>query len=104
MFEAEYRAIVAACEELEEGYCPRVTFIIVTKRHNVRLLPTADTPLDTSGNVSPGVVVDTEICHPIDFDFYLNSHASLQVCLSVCVCLSDRLLPQLTRLSAGLSV
>jgi hypothetical protein len=28
-----------------------------------------------SGNVRPGVVVDTGICHPKLFDFYLNSHA-----------------------------
>jgi hypothetical protein len=28
-----------------------------------------------SGNVRPGVVVDTDICSPKMFDFYLNSHA-----------------------------
>jgi hypothetical protein len=27
------------------------------------------------GNVRPGVVVDSSICHPKAFDFYLNSHA-----------------------------
>jgi eukaryotic translation initiation factor 2C len=28
-----------------------------------------------SGNVRPGAVVDTDICSPKEFDFYLNSHA-----------------------------
>ena len=26
-----------------------------------------------------GTVVDTQICHPTEFDFYLNSHAGIQV-------------------------
>lgn len=26
-----------------------------------------------------GTVVDTTICHPREFDFYLNSHAGIQV-------------------------
>jgi hypothetical protein len=30
-----------------------------------------------SGNVRPGVVVDTGICSPTMFDFYLNSHAGV---------------------------
>ncbi|TQE03980.1 hypothetical protein C1H46_010351 [Malus baccata] len=34
---------------------------------------------DKSGNIHPGTVVDTQICHPTEFDFYLNSHAGIQV-------------------------
>ncbi|KAI7730292.1 hypothetical protein M8C21_004506 [Ambrosia artemisiifolia] len=26
-----------------------------------------------------GTVVDSKICHPIEFDFYLCSHAGIQV-------------------------
>lgn len=26
-----------------------------------------------------GTVVDTKICHPTEFDFFLNSHAGIQV-------------------------
>jgi eukaryotic translation initiation factor 2C len=55
----------------------------VQKRHNTRLLPKQeggqdDTPIDRSGNIAPGILVDRGITHPRDFDFYLNSHASLQ--------------------------
>uniref|UniRef100_A0A803QMP0 Piwi domain-containing protein n=1 Tax=Cannabis sativa TaxID=3483 RepID=A0A803QMP0_CANSA len=34
--------------------------------------------MDRSGNIQPGTVVDTQICHPTEFDFYLNSHAGIQ--------------------------
>ncbi|GMN68415.1 hypothetical protein TIFTF001_037469 [Ficus carica] len=70
-----------ACASLEEGYLPPITFVVVQKRHHTRLFPT-DTRnrdnTDKSGNIAPGTVVDTHICHPTDFDFYLNSHAVTQ--------------------------
>ena len=57
---------------------PRVTFIVVQKRHCTRLFPTDPDQTDRSGNIQPGTVVDTSICHPTEFDFYLNSHAGSQ--------------------------
>lgn len=33
-------------------------------------------------NFFKGTVVDTAICHPREFDFYLNSHAGIQVILA----------------------
>jgi len=38
----------------------------------------ADVNICTLGNVS-GTVVDSKICHPTEFDFYLCSHAGIQV-------------------------
>ncbi|KAF8039529.1 hypothetical protein BT93_B1907 [Corymbia citriodora subsp. variegata] len=76
----EMDAIRQACASLEEGYLPPVTFIVVQKRHHTRLFPDynrRDT-MDKSGNIQPGTVVDTRICHPTEFDFYLNSHAGIQ--------------------------
>ncbi|KAE8680539.1 Protein argonaute 1A [Hibiscus syriacus] len=67
-----------ACSSLQEGYMPRVTFVVVQKRHHTRLFPTERNKSDRSGNVLPGTVVDTHICHPTEFDFYLNSHAGIQ--------------------------
>ena len=32
-----------------------------------------------SGNIPPGTTVDVGITHPIEFDFYLCSHAGIQV-------------------------
>ncbi|KAM5584344.1 protein argonaute 5 [Rosa sericea] len=73
----EMDAIRKACASLEEGYMPPVTFVVVQKRHHTRLFP-ADNQTDRSGNIQPGTVVDTKICHPTEFDFYLNSHAGIQ--------------------------
>ena len=30
-------------------------------------------------NLCAGTVVDTDVCHPFEFDFYLNSHSGIQV-------------------------
>ncbi|GAB2263070.1 hypothetical protein Droror1_Dr00004067 [Drosera rotundifolia] len=74
----EMDAIRKACASLEEGYLPRVTFIVVQKRHHTRLFATDRSLTDKSGNILPGTVVDTKICHPSEFDFYLCSHAGIQ--------------------------
>lgn len=34
-----------------------------------------------SGNIPAGTTVDVGITHPTEFDFYLCSHAGIQVCL-----------------------
>lgn len=34
-----------------------------------------------SGNIPAGTTVDTDITHPYEFDFYLCSHAGIQVCV-----------------------
>ncbi|CAN6442567.1 unnamed protein product [Victoria cruziana] len=76
----EMQAIRKACASLEEGYLPRVTFVVVQKRHHTRLFPADKSrgSTDKSGNIVPGTVVDTVICHPSQFDFYLCSHAGIQ--------------------------
>ncbi|XWS52934.1 hypothetical protein CRYUN_Cryun11dG0115100 [Craigia yunnanensis] len=74
----EMDAIRKACASLQEGYMPRVTFVVVQKRHHTRLFPTDRSQTDRSGNIQAGTVVDTSICHPTEFDFYLNSHAGIQ--------------------------
>ncbi|XP_023157555.1 protein argonaute MEL1 [Zea mays] len=74
-------AIRKACASLEDGYLPPVTFVVIQKRHHTRLFPRVHgrrDVTDRSGNILPGTVVDTEICHPREFDFYLCSHAGIQ--------------------------
>ena len=34
-----------------------------------------------SGNIPAGTTVDVGITHPSEFDFYLCSHAGIQVCV-----------------------
>ncbi|RLN51756.1 hypothetical protein BBJ28_00021972 [Nothophytophthora sp. Chile5] len=74
----EVTAIREACQALEVGYMPPITFVIVQKRHNTRLFPDNPRDADRSGNVKAGTVVDNGICHPVENDFYLMSHAGLQ--------------------------
>ncbi|KAI4311295.1 hypothetical protein MLD38_036200 [Melastoma candidum] len=77
----ELDAIRKACESLEPNYQPRVTFIVVQKRHHTRLFANNHrdkSSVDKSGNIMPGTVVDSKICHPSEFDFYLCSHAGIQ--------------------------
>ncbi|KAM0946817.1 hypothetical protein DsansV1_C08g0079561 [Dioscorea sansibarensis] len=77
----EVQAIRKACESLEPNYQPLITFVVVQKRHHTRLFANnhADhRSIDRSGNILPGTVVDTKICHPTEFDFYLCSHAGVK--------------------------
>ncbi|KAL2536180.1 Protein argonaute 5 [Forsythia ovata] len=77
----EMDAIRRACVSIEETYLPPVTFVVVQKRHHTRLFPANHgdrNTTDRSGNILPGTVVDTKICHPSEFDFYLCSHAGIQ--------------------------
>ncbi|KAL6513810.1 argonaute 5 [Orobanche minor] len=77
----EMDAIRKACNSIEENYMPKVTFVVVQKRHHTRLFPSNHgdrQSVDRSGNILPGTVVDTKICHPQEFDFYLCSHAGIQ--------------------------
>ncbi|ESQ30702.1 hypothetical protein EUTSA_v10011196mg [Eutrema salsugineum] len=77
----ELDAIRKACASLEAGYQPPVTFVVVQKRHHTRLFAHNHqdrNSVDRSGNILPGTVVDSKICHPTEFDFYLCSHAGIQ--------------------------
>eukprot|EP00899_Mesostigma_viride_P010752 jgi/Mesvir1/19679/Mv09951-RA.1 len=81
----ELTAIRAACKALppQGEYCPRVTFIVARKRHHTRFCPKdpsnpSQTCAGRSGNVKPGLVVDRDVCHPVEHDFYLTAHVGLQ--------------------------
>uniref|UniRef100_A0A5B6Z4R0 Uncharacterized protein n=1 Tax=Davidia involucrata TaxID=16924 RepID=A0A5B6Z4R0_DAVIN len=77
----ELDAIRKACASLEPNYQPPVTFVVVQKRHHTRLFANNHrerNTVDKSGNILPGTVVDSKICHPTEFDFYLCSHAGIQ--------------------------
>ncbi|KAG5229693.1 protein argonaute [Salix suchowensis] len=77
----ELDAIRKACASLEPNYQPPVTFVVVQKRHHTRLFANDHrdrNAVDRSGNILPGTVVDSKICHPTEFDFYLCSHAGIQ--------------------------
>lgn len=77
----ELSAIRRACFKLEEKYEPKITFIVVQKRHHTRFFPTNKSDSDDGHkncNVPAGTCVDTVITSPNMQDFYLVSHASIQ--------------------------
>jgi eukaryotic translation initiation factor 2C len=65
----------AACKSLNIN--PKITVIVVGKRHHVRFFPANANEADRSGNCIAGTVVDSDIAHPVEFDFYLQSHGGL---------------------------
>ncbi|XP_065062835.1 protein argonaute-2-like isoform X2 [Rhopilema esculentum] len=75
----EVKAIREACMMLEKDYEPGITFIVVQKRHHARFFPERhQDAVGTSGNIPPGTTVDSGICHPTEYDFYLCSHAGIK--------------------------
>ncbi|PBK70116.1 Piwi-domain-containing protein [Armillaria solidipes] len=77
VLEKELPLLKAACQDA--GINPKITFIIVIKRHHIRLF--SDDPKDidrNSKNLIAGTVVDRDITSPVLFDWYLQSHCGLK--------------------------
>ena len=69
----------SACEQMKRGYAPKVTLVVVQKRHHTRFIPCEEQRgVGRNRNIPPGTVIDTECIHPTDFDFYLCSHVGVQ--------------------------
>ncbi|KAG8228778.1 Argonaute-2 [Ladona fulva] len=74
----ELMAMRRACISLQSDYKPKITFLVVQKRHHTRFFPSPDIADGRNGNVPAGTIVDTKITHPTELDFYLVSHAGIQ--------------------------
>jgi len=75
VLDLELPQLKKACKDM--GVNPKITIIVVGKRHHVRFFPVSERDADKSGNCPAGTVVDREIAHPTEFDFYLQSHGGL---------------------------
>lgn len=81
----ELVAIRSACGTLKIN--AKITFLVVQKRHHTRFFPMNPRDSDDrNGNVPAGTIVDTDITHPTEIDFYLVSHASIQVIIEMLFC------------------
>ncbi|CCX33115.1 Similar to Protein argonaute 12; acc. no. Q7Y001 [Pyronema omphalodes CBS 100304] len=60
------------------GYNPKVTIIVVGKRHHTRFYPTDPKYTDENGNPSNGTVVDRGVTAVYDFDFFLQAHKGIK--------------------------
>ena len=81
VLDIELDALKRACQNpVFENYQPKITFLVVQKRHHTRFFPRQqDGDGSKNNNVPAGTVVDTDIIHPTEMDFYLVSHKSIQV-------------------------
>lgn len=77
VLDKEIPQIKEAClkmKKMEPSYNPQIACIVVQKRHHMRIFP-----LNNKGtNANPGTVIDKEITHPNDIEFYLLSHAAIR--------------------------
>lgn len=64
--------------DLTKKNLPRLTVIIVGKRHHTRFYPSQAKDMDRGGNCKPGTVVDRGVTEEGMWDFYLQSHAVIQ--------------------------
>jgi len=83
----EILALINACNRVAKPYSPNIktpvyrptiTMVVVQKRHHARFFPNSPQDADKSQNCPAGMVVETGITHPGEFDFYLQSQAGLQ--------------------------
>ena len=64
--------ILGACKK--KNIKPSIVIVVVDRRHHVRFFPMNKQEADKSGNCKAGTVVDKDIVHPLEFEFYLQSH------------------------------
>ncbi|KAK3163451.1 hypothetical protein QOZ80_1AG0003890 [Eleusine coracana subsp. coracana] len=68
----ELDQIIEACKFLDENWSPKFTLIVAQKNHHTKFFLPGD-----PNNVPPGTVVDNQVCHPRNYDFYMCAHAGM---------------------------
>ncbi|KAL5215474.1 hypothetical protein ABZP36_006875 [Zizania latifolia] len=68
----ELDQIIEACKFLDEKWSPKFTLIVAQKNHHTKFFQTG-----SPDNVPPGTVVDKQVCHPRNYDFYMCAHAGM---------------------------
>lgn len=75
----ELNAMYSACQQINPQYKPKITFLVVMKRHHTRFFPISKNHSEGKhNNVMPGTIVDKDITDPNHCQFFLVSHASIQ--------------------------
>lgn len=74
----ELQSVKAAVDAVYKGPKPKITVLVVGKRHNVRFYPTSKNDMSDKQNCLPGTIVDRAITRPVYWDWYLQAQAPLQ--------------------------
>lgn len=83
VYNEEIPRLRKACAEkypadLTKKNLPRLTVVIVGKRHHTRFYPSQAKDMDRGGNCKQGTVVDSGVTEEGMWDFFLQSHAVIQ--------------------------
>lgn len=83
VIDTELPLLRAACKELyppadQKKGLPRLTIVIVSKRHHTRFYPSTIQDADRFSNNPAGTVVDRGVTESGAWDFYLQSHTAIQ--------------------------
>ncbi|KAI9755711.1 MAG: hypothetical protein M1815_004706 [Lichina confinis] len=80
VLQQELRDFRHACREEWPGWVPKFVVIVASKRHHIRFFPKPNDRLaaDRNGNPVPGTLVERDVTHPTENDFYLCSHSAIQ--------------------------
>ncbi|CAJ0909392.1 5960_t:CDS:10 [Entrophospora sp. SA101] len=57
----EINSVKVACQALQADYSPKITFVVVQKRHHTRFFAMDKKDADNTGNCLPGIVVERDI-------------------------------------------
>lgn len=63
---------------MDAAFFPKFTVVICSKRHHFRFFPVDKFAQDRNANPVPGTIVERDITHVDQYDFYLNSHNAIQ--------------------------
>ena len=82
VLDEELPQFIRACRELYPTpdtmrQLPRITIIIVGKRHHTRFFPSAEGEADKKSNPKNGTVVDRGLTESRNWDFFLQSHSAI---------------------------
>lgn len=83
VLDEELPLLRAACEatysaDSTKRGVPKISIIIVGKRHHTRFYPTKEDDADRSSNPKNGTVVDRGVTEARNWNFFLQAHAGLQ--------------------------
>ncbi|KAI9781022.1 MAG: hypothetical protein M1816_002587 [Peltula sp. TS41687] len=66
--------------EKNPNWHPKFVVVVASKRHHIRFFPKYGDKVaaDRNGNPVPGTLVEYDVTHPFENDFYLCSHSAIQ--------------------------
>lgn len=80
VLQQELRDLRRAFRENFNNNCPKFVVVVASKRHHIRFFPkpTDRAAADRNANPLPGTLVEKDVTHPFENDFYLCSHSAIQ--------------------------